>query len=192
MSKSDSTREHLTLDLLKGVDQLKAGFYIIGFSLLALAFLFWLIYFKEPHDTQAAWVYALPAVNATLNTLSTFFLVLAYRAIRYRRFETHMRWNLAAFGTSTAFLLTYVLYHNAVGHTPFTGEGWIRPVYFGILISHIILSALVMPLILATFYLAFSGRFGKHRRLARITLPIWMYVSVTGVAIFLILRVWAA
>ena len=101
---------------------------------------------------------------------------------------THMRFNLTAFLTSTLFLISYVIYHNFHGSTPFPGQGIIRPVYFFILISHIILSALVMPLILTSFYLAFSDKIRLHRKVSKVTLPVWLYVSVTGVLIFVILR----
>lgn len=186
--KPETFKQDMTIAAFENMDVFKAAFWIIGISLSAFAFLVWLIYFKNPAEMSPNWVFSLPAVNASLNTLSTVFLVLAYLAIRKRRFERHMRLNLAAFATSTAFLLTYVLYHNAVGHTLFTGEGWIRPVYFAVLISHILLSALVVPLILFSFFLAFSGRLAQHRRVSRLTFPVWLYVSVTGVLIYALLR----
>lgn len=184
-------KEQVTIDAFKNMDAFKAAFLIIGTSLIAFAFLVWLIYFKGGTETQAAWVRQLPAVNASLNSLSTVFLLLAVRAVLRKDYPAHMKFNLAAFGTSTAFLLTYVIYHNAIGHTPFTGEGIIRPIYFTILISHILLSALVVPLILFSFYLAFAGKFKQHRAVSKVTFPVWLYVSVTGVMIFLILNAYA-
>lgn len=186
--KPDTFKQDITIDAFKNMDVFKAAFWIIGISLAAFAFLVWLIYLKNPAEGSPDWVFSLPGVNASLNSLSTVFLVMAILAIRKRDYTAHMRFNLAAFATSTAFLLTYVIYHNAVGHTPYTGEGWIRPVYFSILISHILLSALVVPLILFSFFLAFAGRFLQHRRVSKITFPIWLYVSVTGVVIYLMLR----
>jgi uncharacterized membrane protein YozB (DUF420 family) len=94
---------------------------------------------------------------------------------------------LSAFGVSALFLVSYVIYHYYAGSRPFAGQGWIRPVYFGLLITHIILAAVIVPLALTTIYRALTGQFSRHRRIARWTLPIWLYVSVTGVAIFLLL-----
>jgi putative membrane protein len=186
--ENTSFKDQVTIDAFKNLDAFKAAFFIIGISLVAFAFLVWLIYFKGGSESYADWVRYLPAVNASLNSLSTIFLVLAIRAIYRKEYSLHMKLNLAAFGTSTAFLLTYVIYHNAVGHTSFTGEGLIRPIYFTILISHILLSALVVPLILFSFYLAFAGKFKQHRAVSKVTFPVWLYVSVTGVLIFLILN----
>lgn len=186
--ENTSFKDQVTIDAFKNLDAFKAAFLIIGISLVAFAFLVWLIYFKGGSDSYSDWVYYLPGVNASLNSLSTVFLMLAIRAVLRKDYATHMKFNLAAFGTSTAFLLTYVIYHNAVGHTPFTGEGLIRPIYFTILISHILLSALVVPLILFSFYLAFAGKFKQHRTVSKLTFPVWLYVSVTGVLIFLILN----
>lgn len=181
-------KDQVTIAAFKNMDAFKAAFLIIGISLIAFAFLVWLIYFKGGSESYADWVYWLPAVNASLNSLSTVFLVLAIRAVYQKKYNLHMKFNLAAFGTSTAFLLTYVIYHNAVGHTSFTGDGLIRGIYFTILISHILLSALVVPLILFSFYLAFAGKFKQHRTVSKVTFPVWLYVSITGVLIFLILN----
>lgn len=129
----------------------------------------------------------LPTVNATLNTISAILLTIGYVLIRQRRVEAHKRCMLAAFAVSVLFLISYVIYHANAGSTPFTRQGWIRPVYFTILISHIILAFVIVPLALRTLYLAWRERFEQHRRIAKITLPIWLYVSVTGVLIYLML-----
>ncbi len=129
----------------------------------------------------------LPTVNATLNTISAILLTIGYVLIRQRRVEAHKRCMLAAFAVSVLFLISYVIYHANAGSTPFTRQGWIRPVYFTILISHIILAFVIVPLAIRTLYLAWRERFEKHRRIAKITLPIWLYVSVTGVLIYLML-----
>lgn len=129
----------------------------------------------------------LPTVNATLNTISAILLTLGYVLIRQRRIEAHKRCMLAAFAVSVLFLISYVIYHANAGSTPFTRQGWIRPVYFTILISHIILAFVIVPLAIRTLYLAWRERFEKHRRIAKITLPIWLYVSVTGVLIYIML-----
>ena len=129
----------------------------------------------------------LPTVNATLNTISTILLTIGYILIRQRRVGAHKRCMLAAFAVSVLFLISYVIYHANAGSTPFTRQGWIRPVYFTILISHIILAFVIVPLAIRTLYLAWRERFEKHRRIAKITLPIWLYVSVTGVFIYIML-----
>ncbi len=180
--------DQITIEALKNVSLYKALIIIFVVSVLAFLFLIWLIYFKDTPDSVANWVYFLPAVNATFNSISAILLILGLREIKRRQFDRHMRFMLGAFAMSTLFLVSYVIYHNFVGHTLFPGQGIIRPIYFFILISHIILSATVVPLILTSFFFAFSGNFKSHRKLSKITFPIWMYVSVTGVMIFFILR----
>ena len=129
----------------------------------------------------------LPTVNATLNTISAILLTIGYVLIRERRIEAHKKCMLAAFAVSILFLISYVIYHANVGSTTFERQGWIRPIYFTILISHIILAFAIVPLALRALYLAWRERFEQHRRIAKITLPIWLYVSVTGVLIYLML-----
>ena len=183
-----NAEEPFTIDLLKDISVAKATGVILLISTVAFGFLIWLIYFKGGSDYSSNLITSLPALNSLLNTTSAVLLLLGYRAIRRRNFALHMKFNLTAFVTSTFFLISYVIYHNFHGSTPFTGEGFIRPVYFFILISHIILSALVMPLILSSFYLAFSGKLKLHRKVSKVTLPVWLYVSVTGVLVFFLLR----
>ena len=173
---------------LEGIDARKALGLILAVSAAALLFLVWLIYFKAPAAAQVAWVSNLSAVNAALNSLSTVFLLLGFREIRARNFSKHMRFMIAAFITSALFLVSYIVYHHFVGDTPFTGQGFIRPVYFFILISHIVLSIFVVPLVLSSFLFAFSGKFSTHRKVSKWTFPIWLYVSVTGVMVFFMLK----
>ena len=173
---------------LEGIDARKALGLILAVSAAALLFLVWLIYFKAPAAAQVAWVSNLSAVNAALNSLSTVFLLLGFREIRARNFAKHMRFMIAAFITSALFLVSYIVYHHFVGDTPFTGQGFIRPVYFFILISHIVLSIFVVPLVLSSFLFAFSGKFSTHRKVSKWTFPIWLYVSVTGVMVFFMLK----
>lgn len=184
-------QEPFTIDLFKNISLTKAIAVILLISGLSLGFLFWLIYFKGGSDYSSNLITSLPALNAALNSASAVLLLFGYKAIRDRNFGRHMRFNLTAFVTSSFFLISYVIYHNFHGSTPFTGEGIIRPVYFFILISHIILSALLMPMVLTSFYLAFSGRLKLHRKVSKITLPVWLYVSVTGVMIFFMLRLFS-
>ncbi len=129
----------------------------------------------------------LPVVNATLNATSAVLLVLAYRAIRGREIERHRRLMLWAAATSTVFLASYLVYHARVGSVHFTGQGPVRALYFGILLTHTILAAAIVPLVLRTLYLGLRRRDPQHRRLARWTLPLWLYVSVTGVVIYVML-----
>ena len=173
---------------LEGIDARKALGLILAVSATALLFLVWLIYFKAPAAAQVAWVSNLSAVNAALNSLSTVFLLLGFREIRARNFAKHMRFMISAFITSALFLVSYIVYHHFVGDTPFTGQGFIRPVYFFILISHIVLSIFVVPLVLSSFLFAFSGKFSTHRKVSKWTFPIWLYVSVTGVMVFFMLK----
>ena len=127
----------------------------------------------------------LPAVNATLNGASGLLLVAGYAFVRQKKIGVHKACMLCASVVSILFLVSYVIYHNQVGFTRFTGEGWIRIVYFSILIPHTILATLaVVPLVAITLYLALKTRIDRHRRIARWTLPIWLFVSVTGVVIY--------
>ena len=130
---------------------------------------------------------SLPALNAVLNATSALLLAVGFLAIRRRRVRLHRACMVGAFSTSVVFLASYVTYHFQVGTTRFAGEGWIRPVYFGILASHTVLAALIPPLAIVTLVLALRARFARHARLARWTLPTWFYVSVTGVVIYLLL-----
>jgi putative membrane protein len=132
-------------------------------------------------------VHDLPAVNASLNALSGVLLVIAYALIRARRIEQHRAVMLAAFATSSLFLACYVIYHAQVGSVPFTRQGFVRPLYFTILITHVILAAVVPPLAIVTLSRGLKRRYPQHRRIARWTFPIWMYVSVTGVLVYVLL-----
>jgi putative membrane protein len=129
----------------------------------------------------------LPALNAALNATSAILLTSGYRFIRRRQITAHKRCMLAACATSALFLLSYLTYHYYIGSMPFRGQGWVRPLYFTILISHTILAAAIVPLALTTLFRAWKADFRRHARLARWTLPIWLYVSVTGVIIYVML-----
>jgi uncharacterized membrane protein YozB (DUF420 family) len=129
----------------------------------------------------------LPAVNATLNALSAVLLVVGYVFIRSGHMEQHRRFMIAAFVTSSLFLASYLIYHAQVGSVRFTRQGFVRPFYFTILITHIALAAAVLPLALVTLSRGLAARFQSHRHIARWTLPIWLYVSVTGVLVYVLL-----
>ena len=134
---------------------------------------------------------SLPHVSAGLNVLITLLLLAGFAAIRSGRRELHMKLMLSAVGVAGFFLAGYIVYHHFHGDTRFGGQGLIRPVYFFILISHIVGSIVVLPLVLTTLLFAGTKRFERHRKLARITFPVWLYVSVTGVAVFFFLKLWA-
>lgn len=129
----------------------------------------------------------LPALNATLNGSSAILLIIGYAFIRRRRIAAHKLCMLAAFASSTLFLISYLTLRYYAGMTTFAGQGWIRPVYFTILTSHTILAAGIVPMALVTLSRALRGRFDRHVRIARWTLPLWLYVSVTGVLVYWIL-----
>ena len=129
----------------------------------------------------------LPTLNAALNSLSAVFLCAGYFYIRSRNRDAHRRCMLVALACSTLFLISYLTYHFQVGSVGFKGQGWVRPVYFSILITHTVLAAAIVPLVLITLIRALRERFDAHRRIARWTLPIWFYVSITGVVIYLML-----
>lgn len=156
---------------------------------VAIAFLFWLIYARKG-DGDSASLSFLPAVNAALNATTTGFLIRGWFAIRAGDRALHAFCQKTAFVFSALFLVCYIVYHSAHGDTLFPGRGWIRPIYFAILISHIVLSIVALPMVLATFFFALTGRFASHRKLARVTFPVWLYVSITGVLIFAVLKVY--
>ena len=132
-------------------------------------------------------IHDLPAVNAALNATSAVLLTTGYRMIRQGRRQTHKRVMLAAFTVSTLFLISYLVYHSQVGSVRYPHSGLIRTVYLSILATHTVLAATVPILAIVTLRRALKGEFNRHRRLARWTLPIWMYVSVTGVVVYLML-----
>lgn len=129
----------------------------------------------------------LPALNASLNGLSAVCLAAGYRYIRRKDRAAHRACMLAAFTFSTLFLISYVIYHVQVGSVRFLPQGWIRPVYFTVLITHVALAAVILPMAIVTLSRALREKFDRHRRLARWTLPIWLYVSVTGVVVYVML-----
>ena len=160
---------------------------IIALSALASLFLCWLVYDHAPTDVAGTHLLFLPALDAVLNALSALALVIGFTFIREGKVAAHRRAMFAAFICSVVFLAAYVTNHALHGDMRFAGQGMIRPIYFALLISHILLSVVALPLILITFFLSLSGRFPAHRRLARWTFPIWLYVSVTGVVVYALL-----
>jgi len=151
---------------------------------------------RAPAGGVAPGVAALPTVNALLNTASAVLLTAGFVFIRRRNLAAHRACMLAAFAVSVLFLACYLVYHAHAGSRPFAGQGWIRPIYFVLLVSHIVLAAAIVPLALTTIYRGLSAYRGlpaqidRHKRLARRTLPIWLYVSVTGVIVYVLLYHW--
>ena len=132
-------------------------------------------------------VHDLPAVNAALNATAAVLLTIAFVLIRKGRIDAHRRTMIAAFATSSLFLICYITYHAQVGSVRFTRQGFVRPLYFAILITHVTLAAAVLPLAIITLSRGLKARYDRHRAIARWTLPIWLYVSVTGVLVYILL-----
>lgn len=128
----------------------------------------------------------MPPFQAIMNTLAAALLAVGYVYIRQRRRVAHRNCMIATLAVSAIFLVSYLIYHARVGYMPFAGEGWIRPVYFSLLISHIVLAAIIVPLVIFTVWYAATGNFVKHPRVARWTLPIWLYSSVSGAIVYLL------
>ena len=131
-----------------------------------------------------------PAFHALLNATSGAFLTAGYAFIRRKSTRGHLVCMVGALLTSLIFLVSYLVYHSKAGSTPFQGTGWIRTVYFAILISHTVLATAVLPMAIAVVYHAARRRFDRHRRIARWTFPVWLYVSITGILVYLMLYVW--
>ncbi len=177
---------------MQNIDSIRKPFpAIVTLSALIAAFLFWLIYFKSK-VAAPDWVSALPTAIAAFNSLAAICLVFGYINIRRHNRAVHQRFMLSATAFSALFLISYVTYHFFRTDTHFPGQGIVRPIYFSILISHITLSVIALPLILAALWYALRGRFQFHRRIARWTFPIWLYVSVTGVVVYFFLRAYTS
>ena len=161
---------------------------IVAVSAAASGFLFWLLYFRQAPPQFAQSLTFLPAFNAVFNGLSAIALTLGFYFILRRQVVAHQRSMMAAFVFSTLFLLSYILHHALHGDVRFPADaGGARTVYLVLLTSHVLLSVVALPMVLVTFFLSLSGRFAAHRRLARYTFPVWLYVSVTGVVVYAML-----
>ena len=165
--------------------QVRAATLVIGLtSGLVLLIVGFLLLGRPTPAGDVAEVSGLPALNAFLNGTSALLLTAGFVFIKRRNVAAHRACMLAAFGVSALFLVSYVVYHAQSGSVPFPGRGLVRPIYFTLLVSHIVLAATVLPLALTTIHRAWTERFDRHRRIARWTLPVWLYVSVTGVVIY--------
>lgn len=168
---AESSRVKMTIMALSGV----------VFLLVAV------VIYLLPNQSSGSGPSTLATLNAFLNCCATLCLILGFVFIKMKKIKAHRRAMLSAFGISSMFLLTYLLHHAQVGSVPFRHYGIIRTVYFSILIPHIILSAFVVPMALLTIYRGWTDRIELHRKIARITLPLWLYVSVSGVAVYYLL-----
>jgi putative membrane protein len=157
---------------------------IIAVSAVASAFICWLVYFHAPTDVAGTQLRSLPLVNAILNALSTVALLIGYRFIRARKIPQHRAAMFTAFIFSSIFLVSYLVNFTLHGETHFNRLSSWWPFYWKLLVSHILLSIIALPMILITFFLSLTGRFPAHRKLARYTYPIWLYVSITGVIVY--------
>ena len=158
---------------------------IIVVSALASALICWLVYFHTPTDVGGTQLRSLPLLNAVLNAFSTVALLFGYRYIRARKISLHRAAMFTAFFFSSIFLVSYLVNFTLHGETHFNRLNPWWPFYWKLLLSHILLSVLALPLILITFFLSLTGRFPTHKKLARYTFPIWLYVSITGVIVYL-------
>ncbi len=166
-----------------GSDSRAAKQIIYGLSVFVSLAVAAVIYFVPPSEAGRAPT-ALASINAALNGAAGCFLIAGFVFVRRRQIDAHRRCMLTAFGLSSLFLVTYLLHHAQVGSVPFQGTGLVRTVYLSLLLPHIVLAAVIVPLALFTIYRGWTGRVELHRKIARITLPLWLYVSVSGVAIY--------
>ena len=162
---------------------------IVGISVVASAFLVWLVYYHQPSDVAGTHLAFLPALNALFNTLCTVALIIGFRHIRRREIEQHRNAMFAAFFFSSLFLASYITNHALHGDAHFpTSHPTARFLYLWILLTpHILASVVALPMILITFFLSLTGRFPIHRKVARYTFPLWLYVSVSGVFVYAML-----
>ncbi len=164
---------------------------IIVVSGLAVSFLLWLLYVHHASpDFAGRWMF-LPALNALLNGLCAIALCVGLYLIKHHNREAHRTSMLLAFAFSSVFLISYIVNHALHGDTIFPGHGPVRTLYLSILASHVILSIVALPMVLTTLFFSLTGRFAMHRRIARLTFPIWLYVSITGVVVFVFLKAYA-
>jgi len=160
---------------------------ILVISAAATAFLFWLIYVHPAADAASVRLTFLPALNALLNGLSASALLIGFTFIKAHRIKPHRRAMITAFLFSALFLVSYIVNHALHGESHYPGHSLVRTVYLAILISHVSLSVIALPLVLVTFFFSLTGRIPTHRKVARWTFPIWLYVSITGVIVYAML-----
>ena len=158
-------------------------------STILVAGLIWMIYFNSEVATVPLWAYKLPFFNAIMNSLSMVCLILGIVSIKNKKPDTHKLWMLIAFILSSCFLVSYVLYHHYIGHVTFGGSGLIKAIYLSILAPHILLTFFALPLILTSFYFGLISEFIYHKKIAKLTFPIWLFVSISGLLIFFLQKI---
>ena len=163
---------------------------ILAISAAATIFLFWLIYIHPAAATSSQYAF-LPAMNAVFNGLAATALLIGYTFVRAHKIKQHRASMITAFVFSSLFLVSYIVNHALHGDTRFPDLGAVRTLYLSILASHIILSIVALPMVLTTFFFSLTGRFAMHRRIAVVTFPLWLYVSVTGVVVYAFLKAYA-
>lgn len=161
---------------------------VAAISVVAVAAIAWVLYLRDRTGTDTAQLAFMPVVNASLNSISAAAQVAGYLAIRAKKQRLHRAMMLTAFGASALFFIGYLAYHYIHGDTRYPADGPMKGVYLAVLVSHIVASIALVPMVLVTLFNAVRGRFTAHRKLARFTLPVWLYVSVTGVLVFVMLR----
>lgn len=162
--------------------------YVILLSIVIYAVVGLILFLPGYAGLAGADLRFLPMLNAILNSFTTLFLVGAYIAIRTKREQTHRRFIYAAFASTLLFLVSYITYHSLTSSTPYGGQGILRPIYFFVLLTHIVLAAGIVPFALASAGYGLTNQRQQHRRIARWTMPAWLYVSVTGVIVYLMIR----
>lgn len=177
---------------LSGLSESGLRRWVYGLSIVVVALVTLLMSVPQLLRIPGLDVSALPAFHAFLNGSTAVLLLVGFVQVRRGRWEAHRAFMVAAFTLSTIFLLSYVVYHSSAPPSRFGGEGAIRAVYFFILITHVVLAAGILPLALFTLTRAFRAEYPLHRRIARVTFPLWMYVTITGVLVYLMMRPWYA
>lgn len=172
---------------LAAVSEKSLAVIVYSLTIVVVALVSFLIYFPQTLALGHLDVSMLPALNAFINGTCAVLLSAGYVFIRRRNFKAHKTMMLSAFLLSCLFLLSYVTYHSQAPATKFGGEGMIRMVYFTILLTHIVLAAVIVPLALFTITRSWRGEFSKHKKIARWTLPLWLYVTITGVVVYLMI-----
>ncbi|MFC3415586.1 DUF420 domain-containing protein [Algoriphagus hitonicola] len=161
--------------------------WIIFISILIPVAVAVLLFMPQKVDVGAEWVYFLPHLNAIINSATTLALILGLIFVKNKMYSYHGATMSVAFGLGAIFLVSYVIYHGSAESTSFGGEGWIRPVYYFLLITHIILAAVALFPILFAYYYGYTNQREKHRKVVKYAYPIWLYVSVTGVVVYLMI-----
>lgn len=175
------------MEILQPVEEQKANRVINVLALAIPIAVAVLLGIRQKVD-MGSWTTYLPHLNAVINSLTTVLLLLGLYFIRQKNIPAHKRTMLTAFGLGSVFLVSYVLYHLTNESTPFGGQGWIRPVYYFLLVSHIVLSVVVVWFVLRAVYFALNGQIVKHKQTVKYAYPIWLYVSITGVVVYLMIK----